>query len=79
MREKEKKRTCDSRNSLLARQIRNMHERIIETREDVSDTKDKLALGYLRSERDGVFFLGCLDFFGGLRLSLGSQSNSLSG
>ena len=43
-----------------------MHESIVEAREDVRDSEDKLALCDLGTKRDSVFFFGCLDFLGRL-------------
>ena len=43
-----------------------MDEGIVEGREDMSDSENLFTLCYLRTERDGGFFLGCFGFFGGL-------------
>ena len=62
-------RTSDARDGFLARQIGDMNKSIIERSVDVRNAEDKLALCDLWTEGDGVFFLGCLDFFGGLASS----------
>ena len=50
-----------------------MDEGIIEGCEDVGDSEDLFTLCDLRAERDSVFFLGCLDFFGGLEMRRSSK------
>ena len=61
------KHTCDTRNSFLAGQIRDVDECIIEAGEDMCNAEDEFAICDLGSERNGVFFLGCLDFLGCLK------------
>ena len=51
-------RTSDTGDGLLARQIGDMDEGVVEGGVDVSDTEDELALSNLGTERDGGFFLG---------------------
>ena len=60
-------RTGDTGDGLLARKIGNVDKGIVEGRENVGDTEDKLALSNLGTERDGVLLLLNLDFFGGLQ------------
>ena len=55
----------DARDRLLARQIGDMDEGVVEGCVDVGDTEDKLALSDLGTERDGLFLRG-LDLLGGL-------------
>jgi len=45
-----------------------MDKGIIEGCEDVCNSKDLFTLCNLRTERDGVLFLGCFDFFGRLEM-----------
>ena len=65
-------RTSDTGNSLLARQIRDVDEGIIEGSIDVSDTENELALSDLGTELNGGFFLRGL----GLLRRLQGTSNS---
>jgi len=50
------RRTSDSDNSFLARQIRDMDKGIIEGSEDVSNSKDKFSFPDLRTEAHDLFF-----------------------
>lgn len=59
-------RTSDAGDGLLAGQIGDVNEGIVERGEDVGYAEDKLALSDLGAERDGVLLLLNLDFFGGL-------------
>ena len=47
----------DARDRLLARQIGDVHESVVERREDVSNTEVALAIGKLRAELDGLLLL----------------------
>ena len=58
-------RTGDTRDGLLAGEIGDMDEGVVEGCVDVGDTEDKLALSDLGTERDGLFLRG-LDLLGGL-------------
>ena len=51
-----------------------MDKGIVEGGKDVGDAKYKLILSDLGTERDGVFFLGCLDFLGRLQTTSECQS-----
>jgi hypothetical protein len=54
------RRTSDSDNSFLARQIGDMDKGIIERSEDMSNSKDKFSLPDLRTEAHDLFFAGDL-------------------
>lgn len=56
------KRTSYTRDGFLTGQIGNVHKGVIEACKNVCDAKNELAFCDLRPQRDGVFFLGCLDF-----------------
>ena len=47
----------DARNRLLARQIGDVHERVVERRENVRNTEVALAIGKLGAELDGLLLL----------------------
>ena len=47
----------DARDRLLARQIGDVHERVVERRENVRNTKVALAIGKLGAELDGLLLL----------------------
>ena len=51
-----------------------MDKGIVEGSEDVGNAKYKLILSDLGTERDGVFFLGCLGFLGRLQTTSEGQS-----
>ena len=51
------RRTGDTRNRLLARQISDMDEGVVERRIDMRNTEDELALSNLGTERNGGVFL----------------------
>jgi len=51
--------TSDTGDGFLAREISDMDESIVEGREDMGDTENKLALSDLGTKRDGGFFSGC--------------------
>jgi len=58
--------TSHTRDRFLPRQIGDVDEGVIEGREDVSNGEHQLTLSDLGSEGNGVLFLGCFNFFGGL-------------
>ena len=58
-----RKRTSDTGDGLLAGEISDMDEGVVERGVDVSDTENELALSNLGPERDGCFLLG-LDLLG---------------
>ena len=58
--------TGDTGDGFLARQIGDVDEGVVERGEDVSNTKDKLAISDLRAERDGSGFLRGFRNFGRL-------------
>ena len=60
-------RTGHSRDGLLARKIRHMHESVVEGRVDVGNAENVLAIRDLRAELDGGLLLRCLPFFGGCK------------
>ena len=47
----------DARDRLLARQIGDVHERVVERREDVRNAEVALAIGKLGAELDGLLLL----------------------
>ena len=57
------KRTSDTGDGLLAGEIGDMDEGVVERGVDVSDTENELALSNLGPERDGCLLLG-LDLLG---------------
>lgn len=63
--EARRRRTSDAGDGLLAGEIGDMNERVVERGIDVRDTKDELALSDLGTERNDLFLLG-LDLLGGL-------------
>lgn len=67
-------RTSNTRDGFLAGQIGDMNEGVIEGGEDVGNAEHVFALCDLGAERD-VFFLRCLDFFGGLSTSTSQFSH----
>ena len=60
-------RTSHTRDRFLPRQIGDMDEGVVEGRKDVRNAKHQLTLSDLGPEGDGVLFLGCFNFFGGLK------------
>ena len=60
------RRTSDTGDRLLAGEIGDVNEGIVERSVDVGDAENELALSDLGAERDGVLLLLNLDFFGGL-------------
>lgn len=66
-------RTSHTRNCFLSRQIGDMDKGVVEGRKDVSNAEHQLTLSDLGPEGDGVLFLGCFNFFGGLRRTSESQ------
>ena len=66
-------RTSHSRDGLLARKIRHMHESVVEGRVDVGNAEDELALADLGAERDG-FLSCCLGLLGGLEVTSTCQT-----
>ena len=66
------RRTSDTRDSLLAGQIGNVDEGVVEGGKDVGDTEHELALSDLGTELNGGFFLRGL----GLLRRLQGTSNS---
>lgn len=60
------RRTSDTRDGLLARQIRDMDEGVVERGVDVGNPEDQLSLRNLGAERDGVLILRRLGLLGGL-------------
>lgn len=59
-------RTSYAGDGLLSRQIGDMDKGVIERGKDVGNAEYKFTLCDLGAERNGVLFLGCLDFLGGL-------------
>jgi hypothetical protein len=55
-----------------------MDECVVEGREDVRNAEHQLTLSDLGPEGDGVLFLGCFNFFGGLRRTSESQHSNPS-
>ena len=58
--------TSDTGDRLLAGEIGNMDESVVERSEDVGNAKHQLALSNLRTERNGVFLFGYLGLLGRL-------------
>jgi len=56
--------TSDTRDGLLARQIRDMDEGVVERGVDVGNPEDQLSLRNLGAERDGVLILRRLGLLG---------------
>jgi hypothetical protein len=54
------RQTSNTGDGFLARGIGDVHEGVVEARENVRDTPDELSLGDLGSQRDCGFFLGGL-------------------
>lgn len=61
-------RTSDTGDGLLAGEISDMDEGVVEGGVDVGNTEDELALVDLGAERDGVFGGGDLGLLGGLQV-----------
>lgn len=59
-------RTGDARDRLLAGEVRDVHERVVEGREDARDAEHELALGDLGAQLHRGLFLRRFRFLGGL-------------
>ena len=65
LRQNQSERTSDTGDGLLAGEIGDMDESVVERGVDVSDTEDELALSNLRTESSRLGLCG-LDLLGGL-------------
>ena len=61
--------TGDTGDGLLAREIGDVDERVVERGVDVGNTEDELALADLGAKRDGGFLGSGLGLLGGLRVT----------